>query len=157
MFKIVCMVALSLPFSAALHAQSLVKKCMPASYEHAKAKTYDSYSDDFGSYLEFQDVEFGVSLAGEGYVGVSDDHVMVTDIRFRDPKGKQVALRPDDLALIRGVAYSSKVDRAVICVLSPFAGIGSSGSFQSVAGLIAVRKPHGQARIRVEGAIVRVR
>lgn len=155
MFKFLCAMGIMFFVSGSLCAQGLVKKCMPASFAHAKSTARESLSDDFGNYFEFRDVQYGMSLQGQGYVGVDSEHVMLTAIRFRDPKGKSIFLRADDLALSRAVAYSSKSDHSVICVLSPFAGIGSSGGFQGIAGLIAVRKPNGQSPLRTEGAIVR--
>jgi hypothetical protein len=72
---------------------------------------------------------------------VGGSHVLVSDIRLRNPKGRHVELRSDDLAdLSRAVAYGSKSNRAVICILSPFSRLGSSCDFQGVAGLIAVQK-----------------
>lgn len=155
MFKFLCMTGLMLLLSGSLCAQGLVKKCMPASFAYAKNAARESFTDEFGNHFEFKDVQYGTSLQGEGYVGVDSEHVMLTAIRFRDPKGKLVALRADDLALSRAIAYGSKSDQSVICVLSPFSGVGSSGGFQGVAGLIAIRKPHGQSPLRIEGAIVR--
>lgn len=143
--------------SSPLQAQDLVKRSEPASFANAKTSSCDSFTNDFGNYKEFQDVQYGTSLKGEGYVGVDSANVMLAAIRFGDPKGKIGALRSDDLALSRAVAYGSKSDQVVICVLSPFSGLGSSGSFQGVAGLIAVQKPHGQRALRAEGAIVRLR
>ncbi len=157
MIKCFCATVMMLFVSGSICAQNLVKQCMPASFAHGNVKTRESFSDDFGNYFEYKGVQYGTSLEGDGYVGVESKHVMLTSIRFRDPKGKAVELRSDDLALDRAVAYASKSDHAVICVLSPFSGLGSSGSFQRVAGLIAVQKPHGHRALRAEGAIVIVR
>lgn len=155
MLKFLCATGIAFLLSGPLHAQGLVTKCMPASFAYAKSTARESFSDEFGNYFEFKDVQYGISLQGEGYVGVDSEHVMLTAIRFRDLKGKVVYLRSDELALSRAVAYRSKSDRSVICVLSPFSGVGSSGGFQGVAGLIAVRKPDGQSHLRTGGAIVR--
>lgn len=148
-----CTTGIMFLLSGSIFAQDLVKKCMPASFAHAKTAARESFTDEFGNYFEFKGVQYGTSLQGEGYVGVDSKHVMLTAIHFRDPKGKSVALQADDLALSRAIAYGSKSDHSVICVLSPFSGVGSSGSFQGVAGLIAIRKPHGQSPLRTEGAL----
>jgi hypothetical protein len=157
MFKILCGSALMVLSSGALCAHDVVQKCMPASFERGKTVVRESFSDDFGDYFEFNGVRYGATPKGEGYVGVGSENVMLTSVHFRDPQGKSIAIRPDDFAISRAVAYGSKSDRMIVCVLSSFSGLGSSGSFQGRAGLIAVRKPHGQEVLRIEGTVVRVR
>lgn len=155
--KYLCATAIALMAPISLHAQKLTNKCLPASFINAKSTSLESFSDDFGNFFEFKGVKYGMSLQGEGYVGVDDARVMVSAIRFVDLKGNVVALRPDDLAISRAVAYQSKTDKSIVCVLSSFSGLGSSGGFQHLAGLIAVAKPHGPSPLRAEGAIVRVK
>lgn len=157
MFRVLCITVLMVLSSGALCAQDLVKQCKPASFARGKELTRESFSDDFGDYFEFRGVRYGVDPKGEGYVGVEAENVLLTAVRFLGPSGKVVAIRPDDLAISRAIAYGSKSDRMVVCVLSPFAGIGSSGSFQGRAGLIAVRKSDGKSALRIEGAVVRLR
>lgn len=157
MLKLLCVAALMTSSSGVLFAQSLSKKCEPASFVRSDDSARESISDDFGDYFEFDGVRYGTSQNGEVYVGVDSENVMVESVHFRDHRGKQINLRSEDLAISRAVAYRSKSDRLVVCVLSPFSGIGSSGSFQARVGLIAVRKPDGRSVLRVEGAIVRLR
>jgi len=138
-------------------AQNVVGKCVPASFGYTAPTDRESFSDNFGDYFEFKNVRYGVNTQGEGYIGVGEENLMVAKIPFRDLKGARVSLGPDELAIGRAVAYGSRYDRSVVCILSPFSGLGSSGSFQGTAGLIAVQKPHGGGRLKVEGAIVKVR
>jgi hypothetical protein len=153
--KFLCSIAVMCSISGHVFAQDLIKKCMPASFGYAKSTARESIADDFGDYFEYGGVKYGESTKGEGYIGVDDERVMLAAISFRDPKGKMVSLGSDDLALSRAVAYGSKSDRFVVCILSPFSGIGSSGGYQRYVGLIAVGKPHGRLPLRTEGAIVR--
>jgi hypothetical protein len=113
-----------------------------------------SVDDEVGSHTVFRDVKYGVTTSGEAFVGVGEQVVSLRDVHFRDPKGRLVRLQPDEVAITRAVAYGAKAERDVVCVLSPFEGLGSSGSFQHVAVLLAVRKPGAHRSLSVAGAIV---
>ncbi|MEY4766604.1 MAG: hypothetical protein RI907_3277 [Pseudomonadota bacterium] len=145
-----------LALCGSLQAQPLVGKCLPASFGRASAGPVESYEDEYGHYTAFKGVQFGESLQGAAYVGVASQRVMLASLRFHAPKGPPVQLASDELALSRAVAYVSHQYARVICVLGPLSGLGSSGSFQRVAALIAVRKPRGQSPLRVAGALVKV-
>jgi hypothetical protein len=105
----------------------------------------------------FEGVEFGTLADERSYVGVDAQRVLLTSIRFRDGHGQVTRLRSDDVALSRAIAYRAHSVSDIVCLPSPLAGLGSSGSFQRVEALIAVKKPRGQTPLRAEGALVRVR
>jgi hypothetical protein len=156
-FVTVCLILVGTAAAHAAAARLSTAPCQPASYGRASNGAQASFEDETGNYAEFRGVKYGLTTADEAFVGVGDQVVKLHDLPFKDLHGRTLRLSSDELAFGMAVAYRATSEPGVVCVLSPFSGLGLSGSFQRVAVLVAVRKPRGHVPLRVAGAITWVK
>lgn len=107
----------------------------------------ESFTDGEESYREYDGLRFGTTSRGQAFVQYADDApIALEEIQFRDTDGKVVRLHSDSLALARSDLYVRDENKLkTYCLVIPFSGLGSSGSFQKFAALIAIGAQDGKA------------
>ncbi len=137
---------------------SAMDTCKQSISKEFEIAIHASISDGDEDYKEHEGLKFGVVNKTKGFVQYAeDDPVPVENIQFRDVDQREAKFDSDAMSIERSELYVRDGDRLkTFCLLTPFSGLGSSGSFQNYAALIAVHTQDGRAS-RPVGEVVKRR
>jgi hypothetical protein len=125
------------------------------SKEH-EVEIHKSISDGDRDYKEHLDFRFGYVGKERAFVQYANgEPVELSTVHFTGIEGTSSRLHSTDLAMDQSDLYVTVGEgRSIYCLLTPFDGLGLSGSFQNFAALIAVDVKDGIASAPV-GEVVR--
>lgn len=135
--------------------ESAIGVCRNSLSKKFEIQLHESLSDDERIFKEHGTLKFGKLNDGHAFVEADGLATRVEDIEFLDPFGLVQHIESQSIEMDLSDLYVHKLkEGSVYCILSPFSGLGSSGSFQRYAALIAIKATHTGAS-RPAGAIIK--
>jgi hypothetical protein len=149
------MTIFSISEAAPIKKSSATDVCLKSIQEKYEVNISSSFQDDERDYKEYGGFKFGTIRGGYSFVQFGEAVVSVENIKFFDEEHRRIQIGLDSIALDRGILYVIENRlKTTYCLVSPLAGLGSSGSYQRFAALIAFHKTEDPIP-RYEGAIYR--
>jgi hypothetical protein len=141
-----------------LPSRSALEFCKASLFNEFEFQIHESISEEEIDYKENAGFKFGFTNGNRAFVQYSDSNpIEVKTIPFTDLQNLRIRLKPEDLAIDKSDLYVRRgTNQKTYCLLAPFGGLGSSGSFQGIAALIAGEVRAGVASQPV-GEVVRRR
>ena len=118
-------------------AMEACKRSMSKEFEVVK---FESIADGDMSYREFEGLRFGLIGKLHAFIQYAEDApVRLEDIQIHDIERRDVKFKSEALAIERSELYlRNEKKQKIFCLVTPFSGLGSSGSFQQYAVLMAL-------------------
>ncbi|MCO5978116.1 hypothetical protein [Ideonella oryzae] len=134
---------------------ALLGTCKASLKKAFEIQISESLSDDEKSFKEYKNIRFGQLNGGYSFVEIDDSRTRIEDIEFATPSGARQHLQSKSIDIDLSALYARRTETGFLyCILSPFSGLGSSGSFQRYAALIAIKTAY-KGGPRLAGAIVK--
>lgn len=138
------------------YAESALTTCKKSISEKYEIEIHESTSDGAMNYKEYEDIKFGNLDEGQSFVQYKDHILAVEKISFKDQQKRAISLKSESISIDRSELYVRQGNNLkTYCILVPFSGIGSSGSFQRFAALIAISGDCADGKVTVAGEVVK--
>lgn len=138
------------------NAESALASCKKSISKKYEIEIHESISDGAMTYKEHGDIKFGNLDEQQSFVQYKDHVLKIEKIPFKDPQHRTISLKSESVAIERSDLYLRQDKNCkTYCILVPFSGIGSSGSFQRFAALIAIRGGHADGEVKIAGEVIK--
>lgn len=144
-----------LAYSAKSRSESTITLCERSISKKFEITIHESISDSGKDYKEYEGLKYGYLDNRRAFVKYKGTLSKIEDIKFFDRSGKAINLKSESVALDLGDLYVRHARGGTIyCIVAPFSGMGSSGSFQRYAALIAIKATRAKT-FKPLGAVVK--
>lgn len=138
------------------NAESALATCKKSISQKYEIEIHESISDGAMTYKEHEDIKFGNLDEQHSFVQYKDHVLEVERIPFKDLQHRTISLKSESVAIDRSALYVRQHKNCkTYCILVPFSGIGSSGSFQRFAALIAIGGRHADGEVKIAGEVIK--
>lgn len=121
-------------------AELTLQACRDSLQKKYEIQLDSSFVDDDRNYREHGSLKFGEYESGAIFVEYGETRFEFSSIRFINIPPNIKEVKSESLAIARADLFERTKGRVKFsCILAPLSGLGSSGSYQKFAALIALK------------------
>jgi hypothetical protein len=120
-------------------AEGSLGKCLKIIDSAREVDHHESIDDGERDYFEVDGFKIGQYKRGQGFIEKDGKIFILQNLRESRSPADATKVLDSDMAFLRSLVYSrSEGERKYYCIISPFGGLGSSGSFQKMVSLTSI-------------------